>query len=143
MGLSKERLHQIGLLWLRVWIGFGMAYHGTGKIFSGRMDQFAGGVGDMGFPLPGFFAWAAVLSEFLGGILIALGLATRPAAGFVAVTMFVAAFIRHGQDPFQKKELALAYLVTAIAILFLGAGKYSLDRLLNRRSAAEQASDRA
>lgn len=44
---------------------------------------------------------AAVLSEFVGGWLLMLGLITRPAAPFIGITTFVAAFIFHKQ-PLQR-----------------------------------------
>ena len=121
-----------GLLALRVLMGAGMAYHGYGKIFGNRMDQFAAGIGGMGFPLPGFFAWAAALAEFAGGILIALGLATRPAALFILSTMLVAAFVRHAADPFKVKELALAYSAAALTLALTGPGIWALDTPLGR-----------
>ena len=126
----KAILSDIGILFLRVLMGAGIAYHGYGKVFGGRMDGFTEGVASMGFPAPAFFAWAAALSEFLGGILIALGLFTRPAVLMVFATMTVAAFIRHGDDPFKKKELALAYWTFAGAMIGLGAGRFSLDHLI-------------
>ncbi|MBI2190998.1 MAG: DoxX family protein [Planctomycetes bacterium] len=122
----------VGLLWLRVLMGLGMAYHGSGKVFGGQMDGFIRGVSSMGFPLPGLFAWAAALSEFLGGLLIVMGLATRPAALFVLVTMAVAALVRHASDPFQVKELALAYAAMAGALVLTGPGPIALDRFLGR-----------
>lgn len=130
----KARLTDIGLLWLRVLAGAGIMTHGYGKIFGGRMEKFAGGVGEMGFPMPLFFAWAAALSEFVGGLCLALGLGTRVAAFFIACTMSVAAFIRHAADPFGRKELALAYWTIAIALLILGGGRYAVERLLCRRA---------
>jgi len=123
MSKFKELLPDLGLLWLRVLVGSGIAYHGYGKVFGGRIDKFAEGIASMGFPAPEFFAWAASLSEFAGGICLVLGLFTRAAALFVFITMFVAAFIRHGADPFSKKELALAYWTTSGALMLLGAGK--------------------
>lgn len=122
----------LALLWLRVLMGLGIAYHGYAKVFGGQIDKFAEGVGSMGFPLPKVFAWAASLSEFLGGICITLGLFTRPAALFVFITMGVAAFIKHGEDPLKKKELALAYWTMAGALIGLGAGKFSLDYLIQK-----------
>src|SRR3989338_5873123 len=90
----KECMTDIGLLWLRVLTGLGMAYHGYGKVFGGSMDKMTEGVAAMGFPAPEFFAWAAALSEFAGGILLVLGLFTRPAALFILITMAVAVFIK-------------------------------------------------
>jgi putative oxidoreductase len=87
----------------------------------------------MGFPSPDLFAWAAALSEFLGGILIALGLGTRIAAFFVFSTMTVAVFIRHASDTFDVKELALLYGTIAMAIVLIGPGRFSLDYLICKR----------
>ena len=127
MRKTDERLCFAGLLWLRIFMGLGMAYHGYGKLFGGRREQFIEAVGAMGMPLPEVLAWAAMITEFLGGVLIVIGFKTRFAAVFIAVTMGVAAFITHGADPFAKKELALAYLVMAIMFIISGPGKYSLD----------------
>ena len=121
----------IGLFALRVFSGLIMAFgHGIRKI--PPSEGFINGAADMGFPLPGFFAWMAGLSEFVGGILIALGLFTRPSALFLGATMFVAGFIRHGEDPFGKMELALIYLCISLALLLTGPGKYSIDKLIDR-----------
>jgi len=133
MDKLKEYLPDIGLLWLRVLMGLGIANHGYGKVFGGKIDRFAEGVASMGFPMPEFFAWAASLSEFIGGICIILGLFTRPAALFIGMTMAVAAFIKHGADPLKKKELALAYWTISGALMFLGAGRFSLDYLIFNR----------
>ncbi len=122
--------------WLIVRLTFGLSLalaHGASKVFTpGKIDSFAVGVGEMGFPLPTFFAWCAALSEFLGGLLIALGLATRPAALFVAFAMVVALY-RHRADPFGKAELALLFFAIAVATAFIGGGKFSLDRLFKLR----------
>ena len=97
----------IGLLVLRLGAGLFMAFgHGFGKI--PPSDGFIGGVEKLGLPMPIFFAWMAAFSEFLGGLLIALGLFTRPAAFFWICTMGTAAFIRHADDPFSAKEKALS-----------------------------------
>jgi len=52
----------------------------------GPQPWFINDVAKMGFPLPTFFAWCAVLAEFFGGILLMLGLMTRPAALANAIT---------------------------------------------------------
>jgi putative oxidoreductase len=97
----------IGLLVLRVLMGLGIASHGYQKLFTpGILDKFTAGVERLGFPAPGFFAWLAALSEFAGGIFIALGLGTRLSALFVFFTMCVAFFRAHAADPFNLKEPA-------------------------------------
>lgn len=129
-GKVNEGLTHLGLLWLRIFCGVGIAYHGYGKVFGGYMDKVIQGVAGMGFPQPEVFAWAAALSEFVGGILIALGLFTRTAALFVFATMAVAAFVAHKADPLDKKELALAYFAASGALLLMGGGQYSLSSVL-------------
>lgn len=120
------------ILMLRVFIGLTMAFsHGLGKV--PPPDMLVSGLESMGFPMPLFFAWAASLAEFAGGILLALGLLTRPAALSMTITMAVAAFVAHAADPFAKKEMALLYLVTSAFICLVGAGKISLDSLLFKR----------
>ena len=123
-----------GVLILRVWLGAMMISHGVGKVF-GTPEKFMEGVAGMGFPMPEVFAWAAALSEFAGGILLVFGLFARPAALLGAITMAVAAFIRHADDPFGKKELALTYLVLHLVVILAGPGRFSLDWLLGRRKA--------
>lgn len=123
----------VAMLLLRVALGATMAFqHGAAKVFGG-MPEFIQGVEKMGFPAPEFFAWAAALSEFLGGILIMVGLGTRIASFLMACSMAVAVFITHAADPFQVKELAVAYLVSSVVLFLMGPGKISLDHLLARR----------
>lgn len=121
-----------GLLILRVYAGLVLAsQHGIGKI--PPPEKFIHGVGELGFPLPGFFAWAAGCSEFFGGILLAVGLFTRPAAFFILITMLTAVFGRHAADPFNVKELALTYAFIALCFIFSGSGRYGIDAIIQRR----------
>jgi len=122
-----------GLLLLRIWLGSMMISHGVGKVF-GTPGKFMESVAGMGFPMPEVFAWAGALSEFAGGILLIGGLLSRPAALLGGITMAVAAFIRHADDPFGKKELALTYLVLHLVVLLAGPGRISMDSYLASRT---------
>jgi putative oxidoreductase len=123
----------LGLLLLRVFAGLSLAFaHGLGKLPPSA--RFLAGVEEMDFPLPLFFGWAAALSEFAGGLLLVLGLLTRPAAVFVGITMAVAAFIRQAGDPFGERELALLYGTVAVMLLLTGAGQYAIDARLRGRT---------
>jgi putative oxidoreductase len=133
LAASPPSARELGLALVRVGFGLSLAFaHGLGKI--SHPDQFIGGLTQGGFPLPVFFGWAAILSEFAGGLLLALGLLARPAAAFVVATLGVAAFHVHSADPYQKKELALAYVLVGIAVLVAGPGRFSLDALFASRS---------
>lgn len=128
---DTSRATDLGLLILRLGVGLSLAFaHGLGKIPPSA--GFTDGVAALGFPLPVYFAWAAGLSEFVGGLLLALGLLTRPAAVFVACTMATAFFVRHADDPFADAEKAFLYLFAALALMVAGAGRYAADRFLRR-----------
>ena len=123
----------LGLLLFRVFIGLTMAFaHGLGKV--PPPEQLVSGVAAIGFPVPVLFAWAAALSELVGGILIAVGLFTRISSLSLGFTMIIAAFVVHAADPFQVKEMALLYLASCVLLIFTGAGKYSLDKLLRKKA---------
>ena len=122
----------LGLLILRLGVGLTLAFaHGTGKV--PPSPRFTEIVADMGFPAPALFAWAAGLSELVGGLLLALGLATRPAAFLATCTMAVAFFVRHAGDPFDSAEKSFLFLVGALALLAAGGGRYAVDAVFRRR----------
>lgn len=130
-GLTQEKRMNLALLVLRVTAGAIFVVHGYGKIFSNApgMTNFTKMVTGMGFPLPGMFAWAAALSEFVGGIMLILGVYPSLAAVFTAITISVAAFkVKKGLPPKADAELAL--LAMSIAIALVGGGKYALGRFL-------------
>lgn len=125
---------ELGWAITRVVFGASLAlFHGYAKVFEGGAQKLAGGVAELGLPLPHVFAWAASIAEFFGGLLVALGLLTRPAAAMCAVTMIVALY-RHRADPFAYSELALLYLAVMVMALLVGGGRFSLDRFLGLRN---------
>lgn len=126
-------LADAALLTLRLFAGFGIAYfHGLGKV--PPSPGFVESVGGLGFPVPVVFAWAAGLAELVGGVLLMIGLLTRPAALSLVFTMAVAFFLRHADDPFAQKEKAYIYGAVFLFFLLIGAGRYSVDHLLGGRT---------
>lgn len=124
-------LRDAGLLLLRLWFGLVLALgHGLVKVMD--FEAFQSSVARHGFVLPTLSALFAALSELVGGLLLALGLVTRPAAACVVVTMLSAGLHVHAADPFRKKEFALAYAVAALVLLLTGPGRFSVDRIWAR-----------
>ena len=125
--MKKTFLNDVGLAILRIVPSAIMLFvHGLPKL-QNLLD------GNFEFPnplgvgsTPSLFL--TVIGEFIAPILIIIGFKTRLAAIPAAITMFVAAFVVHGADPFGKKELALLYMLFFILVALLGPGKYSLDR---------------
>ena len=127
---SEEYLNILVLL-LRISIAALMINHGLPKLeklLAGGEIQFANPIG-LG---PALSLILVVFSEFVCSILIGIGLGTRLATIPLIITMFVAAFITHGDDPFGRKEMALLYLLFYISLLIIGSRKYSIDYLLTR-----------
>ena len=121
----------LGLFVLRLGVGGMMLTHGWPKLqrLMETPDKFADPLG-LG---PEISLALAVFSELVCAALIVIGLGTRAAALPLLITMVVAAFIVHGDDPFKKQELALLYGAGSLALMLAGAGRFSMDALIQRR----------
>lgn len=135
--MSESKKQDVALLVLRVAAGLIFVLHGWGKLFGGNpgMENFTKMVAGIGFPLPVVFAYAAALSEFLGGIALALGVFPRVATLFLGFVMLVALFaVKKAQLPKADPDLALLAIVVAVGLH--GAGRYTLGALLKKKDAA-------
>lgn len=124
----------LGLLVLRVGLGAQMAaLHGYGKL--AKFEELSGVFPDpLGVGRTASLALATG-AEFFMSILVVLGLFTRLTALPLVVTMAVAAFIIHADDPWSDKEMALLYLAGFLALFLAGAGRFSLDSVIRRKFA--------
>ncbi len=122
---KKDTEHSMGLLILRIAMGGMMLTHGYPKLLKlfSAPDKFADPIG-LG---PEFSLFLAVLAEVLCAILLIVGAGTRFVAVPLLITMLVAAFIVHGDDPFKKQEFALLYASGYLTLLLTGGGKISVD----------------
>jgi len=124
--MSRLTLTALGLLILRVGFASMMLFgHGLPKLmkFSDLASSFADPLGVGHLPS----LCMALVGEVVCTTLLALGYYARFAALGAAVTMGVAAGIVHAGDPFGKKELALAYGLSFVALALVGPGRWSLD----------------
>lgn len=134
---SYSRAADVGLLLLRVFTGLALALaHGWDKLPPSA--RFVSRVSEMGLPAPELFAWLAGLAEFGGGLLLALGLFTRPAAMYVVVHFIVVIGLAHAGDSFGQREKAILFGMIALMYALVGPGRYSLDALLSRRRSVRQ-----
>jgi putative oxidoreductase len=129
---SLDGCADFGLLVIRVGIGaLFLIVHGFPKLAGGAAQWASVGraVSYLGIKF-GYAGWgfAATLAETLGGLLLILGFAHRPAALALFVTMTVAAIWEY--YPFGGWDAAAhpaALAVVCLGLLFMGPGKYSLD----------------
>src|SRR5688572_1522503 len=122
----------IGLLILRLGFGGMMLFgHGMGKLlgFSEKLGQFPDPIG-LGSNVS---LVLAVFAEAVCSVFVMMGLATRLACIPLIITMAVAVLFIHAQDPWMKKELALAYLIPFLTLMLTGAGRFSIDQLRGKR----------
>ncbi|MEV4417309.1 DoxX family protein [Catellatospora sp. NPDC049609] len=122
-------------------IGFGVVFtaHGCQKLFVDGMDATAAGFKQLGVPLPTLSAWIAALLEFLGGMLLIVGLAVPIVGTLLFLDMLGAYLLVHiGKGLFVGQggaELVIALGLGSLLIAAVGAGRYSLDHLLFTRRA--------
>ncbi len=124
---------------LRVALGLIFITHGGQKLFGwlgGKgLAATAAFFAKMGLA-PGIL-WAplAGLGEFIGAILVVLGLCTRLGALFIAVVMIVAILKVHWGAFFLPggAEYAFALLGAALALLISGGGRLSLDAIIQKK----------
>lgn len=118
---------------LRFFAGTMFACHGAQKIF-GAFGGIPAGMA------PSWLIWTAGPIEFFGGVLIAIGLFTRPVAFLASGLMAVAYWYGHGLSGkgFWPKEnggeLAVLYCFVFLYLAAAGAGAFSLDSLRRRRA---------
>ena len=128
----------IPLLIVRLIVGLGFASHGAQKLFGWFGGYGLAGTGgffaQLGFRPGQLFALLAGLGEFVGGLLVALGLGGPTGPALMICVMVVATLTVHLKNGFYVTkngfELPLAYMCLATLFAFVGYGTYSLDDML-------------
>lgn len=123
------------LLAIRLVAGIVFLVHGYGKLTGNpSIEMFSGMVGNLGFPMPMFFAWVVALTETLGGLALILGIFVRPAAVLLSIVMLVA-FGMVKKFGFPQGELDFVLLGIAVGLALSGPGRYSLAHKLMGKDA--------
>lgn len=127
------------LLLVRLYWGWQFAQTGWGKLHN--LGHVTGFFSSLHIPLPGPTAFFVSMLEFVGGILLFLGLGTRVMGFLLAVDMFMAylltdraalATILSNPDNFYG-DAAYTFLIASLIVFIFGAGRYSLDYWIFRR----------
>src|SRR4029078_9883018 len=132
---TNDRLLNIAVLLLRLTIGVILFGAGAGKLF-----KWFGGFGlemtvhyfaEIGFSAP--LAYLSTFTEFIGGILLIVGLLTRPAAFAVLINMTVATVVSLPKGFFVgMAAYPFALAIVALVILLTGPMAYSIDALFQK-----------
>lgn len=136
---TKDTLLNFGILLLRVGLGITMMIHGVPKLMSGAemWTGLGGAMANLGVNFaPTFWGFMAAFAEGVGGLLLVVGLFTRPAALMLAFNMLVAMLMHKAMgDGFMGYGHALDLMIVFVAVIFIGAGRYSLDKKIMQRIA--------
>jgi putative oxidoreductase len=127
------------LLAVRLYWGWQFAQTGWGKLQ--HLPKVTAFFTSLGIPAPAFAAVSISWLEFVGGILLALGLGSRIFALLLAADMFVAyltasrpALFSIFSDPGKfYADDAYTFLFASVLVLIFGPGKFALDQVLLRR----------
>ncbi len=125
--MSASKNYDLGLLILRVGLAALMLTHGIPKLIEIINGDFAFanplGIG------AGLSKILAMSAEFLCSVLIILGIRTRLASIPIIITMLVALFLVHWDDPIGSKEKAMLYIIGFLTIAIIGGGKHTIKKL--------------
>jgi putative oxidoreductase len=135
-----DALSPLALPMIRLTAGLLLMPHGSQKLFGwfggkgmAAAAQFFASVG-----FESGYAWALLvaLTEFVGGLFLAIGFLTRPAAAAIAIFMAVAIIQVHWPNGFfwtdKGFEYPLMWGIVALAFVIRGGGRYSVDALIGR-----------
>jgi putative oxidoreductase len=118
----------LATLALRLTIGGLFIYYGYSKL--ANYDQILPMFGDI-IGIGSTLSFNLVIfAELFCGIFVAVGFFTRLSIIPIFITMTVAYFIAHANDPFNTKALAFTFWCLCFVVFILGSGRYSVDYLI-------------
>lgn len=120
----------LGKLIVRLTLGGLLLFHGIAKLFHG-VGFIEGQLASHG--IPAFFAWGVFIGELLAPLMVILGYQTRIGALLIVFNMLVAIALVHSHELMAlggnggwALELQGFFLFIAVAVMFLGPGRYKL-----------------
>jgi len=134
---NLQRFEDHGLFLLRLITG-GFLVWGTldNLISAARMQEFVGFLAQFGFPAPQLLAPLSVYAQFICGALLVLGLLTRWAGLVMLFNFLVAIFMVHWGQDFRGQWPALILVFLSLYFALRGAGRLSIDRMIELRPAS-------
>jgi putative oxidoreductase len=126
-----DSVPDIGLALLRIAVGLIIAAHGAQKLFGlfggGGLEGTTAYFEKLGYAPAALFAPVAAVSEFAGGLLLALGLFTPLAAAMVLGVMTNAVAADWSEGLLRGYEYPLILAILGVMFACTGPGRYSLD----------------
>lgn len=137
--MDKPAVRDAALLIFRAVLGVIFVAHGVDKMFMSGMDETIGQFSAWGVPQPQLSAYLAAIGEMIGGAFLVIGLLTTLAAGALALLAACALYLVHLDNGLFATDSGIEYpavlVVSLLMIVVFGAGRASLDGVLNRVNA--------
>ena len=138
--MAKNNLNQWSLTLLRAILGIIFIYHGYAKLFvPGGFKGTVGFLTAIKIPLPLYASLLISLVEFVGGILLIIGLLSRWASVLLFIEMLVALFKVHLKQGLIISQQAYGYefiilILAALAVIITnGPGSFSIGKMLFKK----------
>jgi putative oxidoreductase len=129
---SLGKYRNSGLLIIRLGLGAMFILHGYPKLLGGpdSWTSIGGAMQNIGIKFfPIFWGLMAALTETLGGFLLIIGLAFRPACLLLFFTMGIATLMHFSKgDDINVASHAIEAGIVFLGLMFIGPGKYSVDK---------------
>ena len=126
------RYIDFGLLIMRIGLGVMMVLHGYPKLIGGpeKWTSIGNAMKNIGMvSYPTFWGFMAAITEGLGGVLLILGLAFRPACLLLLFTMVMASINHFSKgDDIMKASHAIELAFVFFGLFFAGPGRHSIDK---------------
>ncbi len=123
-----------GRLILRLCVGGLMLFHGVAKVMHPASLDFISGMLSAN-NLPAILAYAVYIGEVVAPLMVIVGYLARTGGLLIAVNMVFAIFLAHSGDFFSLTqhggwavELQMFYLLSALAVVFLGSGRLAFKQ---------------
>ena len=123
-----------GKLIIRLGLGGLMLFHGVAKIIHPDSLNFISGMLTANH-LPAILVYGVYIGEVVAPLMVIVGYRSRIGGLLIAVNMLFALFLAHSGDLFSLTqhggsavELQLFYLLTAVAVVFLGSGRLAFKQ---------------
>lgn len=133
MGLSSLDA-DTGKLIVRLSVGCLMLFHGVAKIMHPASLGFIEGMLEAN-SLPSVLSYGVYIGEVVAPLMVIVGYQARIGGLLMAINMVFAIFLAHSGDLFSTTqhggwaiELQMFYLLSSLAVVFLGSGSLAFKR---------------
>jgi putative oxidoreductase len=127
---SSQKKVNAGIFLVRVVTGVIILKYGLQVFDKVQIGNYTQWLSDIHFPLPRLMTYVGKATEFIGSILLIIGLFTRLSSIILVIDMLVVTFVMGKANLFGDEQGSFLLMLLFLTFLFIGAGKWSIDYYL-------------